>query len=326
MLTFRCQRSRCAFNFLFYIILVLKSILYTLSAPSLCCCAVQVTRRLVSQSRDTTMASVSYQTHTRFTFLSDTFRTVRIVFRTVPFNDTVKKAITKTKTGFSGLEESSPDTSVCCFQAGRATEAISEEAEGGKPDDQTNRSRALAAEGARSWRPEFDLGWACLGLPLNAGRDTQRAACGTWSRLMRKRKHSSWQKCHSSLLPPHSIFLWIPLCLFPNIQQIPALGLVREHSSQRLLSFFAPFQNFNLISLSVFMSLSVVQERGPLKCCFLHSFNSETKTPSAPASARPRPQTPTLLAAARDSSVSEKRPHSWVAPQSPSNSRRCFGV
>lgn len=163
------------------------------------------------------MASVSYQTHSRFTFLSDTFRTVRIVFRAVPFNDTVKKATTKTKTeAFGGTRHWRNHHLTPACAVSRQAEppgAISEEAEGGKPDDQTNRNRALAAEGARSWRPEFDLGWACSGLPLNAGRDTQRAACGTWSRLMRKRKHSSWQKCHSSLLPPHSIFLWIPLCL-----------------------------------------------------------------------------------------------------------------
>lgn len=115
------------------------------------------------------------------------------------------------------------------------------------------------------------------------------------------------------------------LCLFPNIQQIPALGPVREHSSQRLLSFFAPFQNFNLISLSVLMSLFVARQTGP----FFHRFNSETKAWNAPAPApipaRSRPQTPSTLAAARDSSSSVKRAHSWAPPQSPSNSCRCFG-
>lgn len=86
------------------------------------------------------------------------------------------------------------------------------------------------------------------------------------------------------------------LCLFPNSQQIPALGPVREHSSQRLLSFFAPFQNFNLISLSVFMSLFLAQQTGPF-------FFSETKAwnapAPAPAPARSRPQTPSTLAAAK---------------------------
>lgn len=50
----------------------------------------------------------------------------------------------------------------------------------------------------------------------------------------------------------------------------------------------------------------------------------ETKAP-APAPARSRPQTPSTLAAARDSSGGVKRAHSWAPPQSPSNSRRCFG-
>lgn len=59
--------------------------------------AVRVTRRLVTQRRGRTMARVSYQTLSRFTFLSDTFRTVRIVFRAVAFNDTGKKGMSKPK-------------------------------------------------------------------------------------------------------------------------------------------------------------------------------------------------------------------------------------
>lgn len=195
----------------------------------LCCCAVQVTRRLVSQTRDTTMASVSYQTHSRFTFLSDTFRTVRIVFRTVPLNDTVKKAITKTKTEalrdtpHRGNHHLTPACAVS-RQAEPLRRSLKRQREGNRTTKQIEtgpwqpRARDL-------WRPEFDLGWACSGLPLNAGRDTQRAACGTWSRLMRKRKHSSWQKWHSSLLPPHSIFLWIPLFVsFPTFNRFQHLA------------------------------------------------------------------------------------------------------
>lgn len=142
------------------------------------------------------MARVSYQTLSRFTFLSDTFRTARIVFRAVAFADAGKKRNEQTKTealrdrSRSGKHHLTPACAVS-----RQAEALSEEGGGGgRLDGQTNRNGALAAEGARSWRPGFDLGWACSGLPLNAGRDAPPAARQTWSRLMRKRKHSSWQK------------------------------------------------------------------------------------------------------------------------------------
>lgn len=216
----------------------------------------------MTQRSGTTMPRVSFQTHSRFTLLSDTFRTVRIVFGTVAFNDTGKKGRTKTKT------EALRDTSRWRRHHLTPPCAVSRQAEpprrSPQRQSQTNRNGALAAEGARSWRPEFDLGWACSGLPLNAGRDPHRAACETWSRLMRKRKHSSWQKSATVVsfhLAP-SIYGFLSLSLS---QHSTDSSTWREHSSQRLLSFSAPFQNFNLISLSVFMSLFVAQQTGPFE-------------------------------------------------------------
>lgn len=96
---------------------------------------------------------------------------------------------------------------------------------------------------------------------LKAGWDPQRAAGGSWSRSMRKRKQP-WVKKRENqrrgLLPPHSISMDSPLCLRPIIQQLPALG--RGSSiHQRLLSVFAAFQNLPLVPLSVFMSVSAAE-------------------------------------------------------------------
>lgn len=181
----------------------------------------------MTQRRGRTMARVSFQTLSRFTFLSDTFfRAVRIVFRAVAFNDAGKKGASKPKQRLYGSHHAGGSITrhrrvLFPGRPGRSPQRQ----RGGTSDGRTNRNGALAAEGARSWRPEFDLGWACPGLPLNAGRDTHRAARQTWSRLMRKRKHSSWQKRHGSVLPPHSIYLWIPLFVsFPTANRFRHLA------------------------------------------------------------------------------------------------------
>lgn len=139
------------------------------------------------------MTSISYQNYSQFTFLSDTLRTVRIVFRTVNLDDMVKKGITKTKTealGHTSRWRKHHLTPAC---------AVSRQAEPPRRSLERRRrpnkqKQSLGSRGRRSWRPQFDLGWACSGLPLNAGWDFHQAAGGTWSRSMRKREHSSGQK------------------------------------------------------------------------------------------------------------------------------------
>lgn len=136
------------------------------------------------------------------------------------------------------------------------------------------------------------------------------------------------KKRRSSLLPPHSSYLLMdsPLCLFPIIQQVPALVPVRQHSSQRLLSFFAPFQNFNLISFSCLHVFVWRAAEGDLWDAAFSIVLPLRQRPRLTAPACSRPQTPSLLAAARDSSGRVERHHSRGPPQSPSNGRRCFGL
>lgn len=144
--------------------------------------------------------------------------------------------------------------------------------------------------------------------PLNEKEKTQLLAKAPW-------------QCPSTSL---HLFMDSSLCLFPNSQQIPALGPVREHSSQRLLSFFAPFQNFNLISLSVFMSLFLAQQTGPL--FFFSIALTLRQRPGTllllvlvPLPLRPGPglRPPRRSPPPRDSSGGVKRAHSWAPPQRP---------
>lgn len=119
--------------------------------------------------------------------------------------------------GHAVLEEESPDTCVCCrsLQRGRAAEAIPVEAEGGKRTEKNKHKQSRGSWGqagprARSWRPQFDLGRACPGLPLNAGWETHQAARRTWTGSMRKENTTPGKQGHSSLPPPRSVFLMIP--------------------------------------------------------------------------------------------------------------------
>lgn len=168
-------------------------------------------------------------------------------------------------------ERGSPDTGVCCFQAGRS--------ERGRATKQTE---TLAAEGTRPWRPRADLGRARPGLPLNAGWDANQAACGSWIRSMGRRERGT-VSFHLTL-SPYGFLALSPstkFCGFPLLE--------RRHSSPRSLSFFAPFQNVNLGSLSALASF--VCCRGPWKCC----PSSKTKAssehsrsgPSGPGLGRP---------------------------------------
>lgn len=128
--------------------------------------------------------SVSYQTYSQLTLLSETFHTsyVHCFLQLVLLfscNDVAKKPKKITvrflqKGASQGLyvlmfyrallrlregehrhltsDTPSPDTCVCCrsLQRGRAAEAIPAEAEGGKPTDKTNTNRAAAAGGGLS--------------------------------------------------------------------------------------------------------------------------------------------------------------------------------
>lgn len=97
-------------------------------------------------------------------------------------------------------------TPVCtrCLQAGRAASA---EAEGGNPDDRTNRKGGHL--GGRSVTLAGHAG-ACLSM-LGG---TRRAARGTWNRSMREGENS-----RRRLLAPPSILLWTPL--FVSIYFLP---------------------------------------------------------------------------------------------------------
>lgn len=195
-------------------------------------------------------------------------------------------------------------------------------------DDQTNRNRALAAEGGDLGGHSLTLaGHARACLSMLGGTFTKPPA-GLGAAQWERENTALGKKRRSSLLPPHSSYLLMdsPLCLFPIIQQVPALVPVRQHSSQRLLSFFAPFQNFNLISFSCLHVFVWRAAEGDLWDAAFSIVLPLRQRPRLTAPACSRPQTPSLLAAARDSSGRVERHHSRGPPQSPSNGRRCFGV
>lgn len=130
---------------------------------------------------------------------------------------------------------------------------------------------------ARSWRPKFNLGPACPDLPVNAGRETRRAACRTWSRSMRSRKYLFGQtRAESSPSTSLRLFNHSFLLPFLNIHRIPTHGLARcadiHHRGYFCLFFFvsllAPFQNFNLISL--FLCLPHSRGKPLRRCCFTY--------------------------------------------------------
>lgn len=131
------------------------------------------------------------------------------------------------------------------------------EVAGGEDRTKQTQAEPCAEPRARSWRPQFDLGRASPGLPVNAGLEAHQAACRTWRGSMRNRKYNSGQtRAQWSLSTSLRLLNDPPPAPSLNIHRIPAHGLAQRisiiHHRRYFLSSPSLFQNFNLISLFLF--------------------------------------------------------------------------